>query len=66
MNLFRLMPIGIFLFISSQAFSGSIYCIGKIEDWDLTKTGYLYVDGTWNNALTSQRMCHIEGNFDGV
>ena len=41
-------------------------CVGHIEDWEVTRSGYLYVDGTWNGTDGSQRFCSIHGKFDDV
>ncbi|MGF1886022.1 hypothetical protein L4D13_07770 [Photobacterium profundum] len=54
------------LVLSSTVFANEIYCVGKIEDWDLTRHGYFYVDGDWNGSIESQRFCSIEGSFDGI
>ncbi|CAH7156267.1 Cytochrome c family protein [Vibrio chagasii] len=42
------------------------YCRGYIEDWDLTRNGYFYVDSDWNDSKESQRICSIEGAFDDI
>ncbi|OCH47771.1 hypothetical protein A6D96_17825 [Vibrio cyclitrophicus] len=42
------------------------YCRGYIQDWDLTRNGYFYVDSDWNETEESQRICSIEGAFDDI
>jgi len=48
------------------AAANTVYCDGTIEDWDITKSGYVYVDGTWNGSSSSQRLCQVEGSWDDV
>ncbi len=57
----------IFFFVFSHfAWSGNVYCVGKIDDWELHRHGSLYVDGSWNKSDESQKICSIYGTFDGV
>ncbi|WHI47990.1 hypothetical protein ACJJIW_13380 [Microbulbifer sp. JMSA004] len=56
----------VLLFSSANSASSSIYCVGKVEDWDVTKAGYFYVDGDWNSSDESQRMCNVTAEYDGV
>ena len=54
------------LIMSQVTLAESISCVGKIEDWELTRAGYLYVDADWNGNEESQRVCAIRGDFDGI
>lgn len=53
------------IFFSSIA-SASIVCEGVIEDYEVTRAGYLYMDTDYNEALTSQRLCNVSKGWSSV
>ena len=66
MNKLFLSLVVLVLSLPSAAFAADVSCVGEIEDWELTRSGYLYVDGTWNGTEDSQRFCSVHGKFDNI
>lgn len=53
------------IFFSSIT-SASIVCEGVIEDFEVTRAGYLYMDTDYNEAITSQRLCNVSKEWSSV
>jgi hypothetical protein len=59
------------LFIALLTFFSSITCAstvceGIIEDYEVTRAGYLYMDTDYNEAATSQRLCNVSKEWSSV
>ena len=53
-------------FFSTTVIAATQYCIGYIDDWEVSRFGVLYIDGDWNGAVDAQGLCNLDGSWDGV
>ena len=41
-----------------------LYCTGQIDDYDVNRSGGIYLDGDWNGD--DQLICYLDGSWGGV